>query len=376
MDRNLASVQKIITLSPIEGADRIEVARVLGWDCVVKKGDFKEGDLGVYVEVDSIVPDRPVFEFMKERKYRVKTVKLRGQISSGLFLPITFFPEIHKPKEGVDVTKVLGITKYDPPELGYSPNKSSSSKKKPWWFYIVVRIPFIRNLVLRKVGDGNAFPSHLVPKTDETRLQAFPADFLETYKDLKVSVSQKMDGTSCTIIWHKGKVSVASRNVWFPTYHSNVYWNFVKDVPFKDFMKKGGDFAIQGELCGPGIQGNKYKLDEVHLFIFGVYDINTKEYLTPEQLKKYVGYLFLLGLGRKIHPVETLYRDVTIGSIGTTVEDWIKLATTKSKFNPDSWNEGIVIRSMDNKPYGVRGMNGRRFSLKIINPEFLLQYGL
>jgi hypothetical protein len=376
MERRLATIQKVSTLSPIEGADKIEVARVLGWDCVVKKGEFKEGDLGVYIEVDSVLPDKPVFEFMKERKFRVKTVKLRGQISQGLFLSVASFPEIKKPKEDMDVTKLLGIVKYDPPEVDYNPSKSSKAKKRPWWFYILIRIPFLRKWLVKPVGGGIAFPSHLVPKTDETRIQAFGDEFLEANKDLKVNVTQKMDGTSVTIIWHKNKLSVASRNVWFPTYKANVYWDFVKQVGFDTFLKKGVSLAIQGELCGPGIQGNKYKLSEVILFIFGAYDIAKQEYMTPHQLKELTSYIRLFSKTELVRPVETLLDDKPISAVGTTVDEWMQFATTRSSYNPETWNEGIVIRSMDNKPYGVKGMNGRRWSFKAVSSEFLLQYGL
>jgi hypothetical protein len=376
MERRLATIQKVSTLSPIEGADKIEVARVLGWDCVVKKGEFKEGDLGVYIEVDSILPDKPIFEFMKERKFRVKTVKLRGQISQGLFLPITSFPEIKKPKEDMDVTKLLGIVKYDPPEVDYNPSKSSKAKKRPWGFYILIRIPFLRKWLVKPVGGGIAFPSHLVPKTDETRVQAFGDSFLEANKDLKVNVTQKMDGTSVTIIWHKNKLSVASRNVWFPTYKANVYWDFVKQVGFDTFLKKGTSLAIQGELCGPGIQGNKYKLSEVVLFVFGAYDIAKQEYMTPHQLKELTSYIRLFSKTELVRPVETLLDDKPISAVGTTVDEWMQFATTRSSYNPDTLNECIVIRSMDNKPFGVKGMNGRRWSFKTVSSEFLLQYGL
>ena len=114
MDRKLASVQKIIDISPIEGADRIEVATVLGWKCVIaKKDNFNVGDLVVYFEIDSILPDLPMFEFMKDRKYKVKTIKLRKQISQGLVMPLSILPDKNW-KEGDDVTSVLRVTKHDP----------------------------------------------------------------------------------------------------------------------------------------------------------------------------------------------------------------------------------------------------------------------
>ena len=83
MERQLASVQKIVNLQPIQGADKIETAQVLGWQCVVKKGEFKVGDLCIYFEIDSQLPKHPVFDFMADRKYRVRTIKLRKQIAQG-----------------------------------------------------------------------------------------------------------------------------------------------------------------------------------------------------------------------------------------------------------------------------------------------------
>ena len=87
--RKLAHVEVIESLLPIEGADKIEVAKVLGWECVVKKGEFKVGEKVIYVEVDSVMPELPEYDFLKDRKYRVRTIKLRGQVSMGLVLPIT-----------------------------------------------------------------------------------------------------------------------------------------------------------------------------------------------------------------------------------------------------------------------------------------------
>lgn len=112
--RKLASVQRIIDLRPIEKADAIEVAQVLGWECVVKKNEFKIGDMVVYIEVDSIVPDRSEFEFLRDRKFRVRTIKLRGQVSQGLVLPMSVLPQTKIYAEDEDVTNTLGIKKYDP----------------------------------------------------------------------------------------------------------------------------------------------------------------------------------------------------------------------------------------------------------------------
>ena len=116
--RKLASIQKITALRPIENADKIEVATVLGWQVVVQKGQFKEGDFCVYIEIDSILPDKPDFEFMRERKFRVKTIKLRGQVSQGICFPISILLKATDKdlilREGDDMTELLGVRKYDP----------------------------------------------------------------------------------------------------------------------------------------------------------------------------------------------------------------------------------------------------------------------
>lgn len=101
--RHLATVREIATLRPITGADRIEVAQVDGWECVVQKGEFHVGDRTVYVEVDSVVPERPEFEFLRDRKFRVRTIKLRGQVSCGLVLPLSIlngFGQIRTDEDG------------------------------------------------------------------------------------------------------------------------------------------------------------------------------------------------------------------------------------------------------------------------------------
>lgn len=182
--RKLASIQKITNLSPIEGADNIEVASVLGWKVVVKKGEFYVGELVVYCEIDSILPDWPEFKFLKPRGMRIKTIRLKGQISQGIcfkldivsvFKAISYgvisinqkIEVIHR--EGYDVTQMLGIIKYEPPCI------HSNGPNKP---------------------KGN-FPS-FIPKTDEVRIQTIP-EFLEIYKDEPCVVTEKLDGTS--VVW-------------------------------------------------------------------------------------------------------------------------------------------------------------------------------
>src|SRR5437016_3921436 len=100
MERKLASIQQVLEISPIENADAIELARINGWQCVVKKGEFRVGALGVFFEIDSIPPDTEVFRFLWTPKetppepgtrpatFRIRTMRLRGCLSQGLLLPL------------------------------------------------------------------------------------------------------------------------------------------------------------------------------------------------------------------------------------------------------------------------------------------------
>jgi hypothetical protein len=195
----LASVQKVLEIVPIEGADRIELIKILGWQCVVKKGAFSVGNTGVYFEIDSIVPPLPAFEFMKDRKYRVRTIRLKGAISQGLFMSFADLGLKDYPV-GKDLTDTIGVKKYDPEDAA---DKTVYQKKpKGIWWKLVYTLPFLKPF-RKKCGEGASFPTHLVSKTDETRLQSFRPGFLDTYKDLPIAISQKMDGSSTTFVWNK-----------------------------------------------------------------------------------------------------------------------------------------------------------------------------
>ena len=179
--RKLASIQKIQSLSPIPDADKIELAQVLGWKVVVKKGEFQVGDLVVYCEIDSLLPKKPEFEFLKDSNYRIRTRKMRGVISQGICFPLDVLPietkwhieEMEKARIanihgadgaiGMDVTKELGIEKYEPP----IPAELAGEAK-------------------------GALPSFLI-KTDEDRIQILP-EILIKYGGLQFIATEKIDG--------------------------------------------------------------------------------------------------------------------------------------------------------------------------------------
>jgi RNA ligase (TIGR02306 family) len=339
--RRLASIQKIEDLRPIEGADAIEMASVLGWEVVVKKGEFTVGDLCVYCEIDSILPkDNEHFAFLESKKWRIKTIRLRGQISQGICFPLSILPEV---RSGLlledDVTEALSIVQYDP-EV-HSGHKALAGNAK------------------------GLFPS-FIPKTDETRIQTCFKDLTEfLQRDLWV-LREKLDGSSITFYMHGGQFGVCSRNLDLKLDESNdgnAFVAWAKKAHMEDLMRSCNmdEVAFQGELIGPGIQKNKYGLDKHIVRLFNVYDIKRGEYLNDSELTIRAGML-----GLSLCPIITRgfsFKDMT-------VRDIVAMSSFKSILNESTLAEGFVARP----EYEGRYRNGR-VSFKAINPEFLLKHG-
>jgi RNA ligase (TIGR02306 family) len=300
--RKLATITTVKELLPIPGADLIEVCLMTtnSWTVIVKKGDLNVGDPCVYFEIDSFLPKEKRYAFLDGRSnktlngiegYRLKTIRLRGQISQGLVLPIFLFPEIMCPKEGNDVTALLGIKEYEIAEVQlsrYGHKIATKAKKFPYF----------------------------IPKTDQERIQSIRLDLLERLKYHRFEVTVKMDGSSMTAYVHKGNFGVCSRNLevyslakkrWF-----HWFWKMIHKLIFK-VRKKGWidktlyedtaiqygleqkmlDFhqrtrrsiAIQGELCGEGVQGNRERIPgkEVRFYCFDIYDIDRHKYMTVDE---------------------------------------------------------------------------------------------
>ena len=375
--RKLASIQKIISLTPIPNADRIELARVLGWKCVVKKGEFKVGDKCVYIEIDSIPPsDNPVFDFLKHsngKMDRVKTIKLRGQISQGLAMPVNLFKGLEKYDVGDDVTKVLGIKKWEPDLRNcLSPDKNPLYMRrfhnrrlkwlynKPWckmfdkWLYVKSRAKF---------------PSFL-NKTDETRVQVL-GDMLEKYKGTECYVTEKIDGQSITI-WFDGhsKMHVASRNyeildkedyMWAAVGCENVETKVRECF----YHLRPRYFFLQGELIGPGIQANRYNKITYFIYFFnsGFYDSGKVQYNSIDTL---------LGLSDQVH-LRTVPMLNDNYKLESDIDSIVEMSRGKSVLL-DVPREGIVIRPKKNiYDNQIEGMVGNRISFKAINPDFLIK---
>jgi RNA ligase (TIGR02306 family) len=336
--RKLASIQIIKALEPIEGADSIEKASVLGWQLVVKKGEFTIGDMVVYCEIDSLMPNKPEFEFLKPIGMRIRTVRLRGQVSQGICFPLTILPEDFKIAEDADCTEVLGITKYEPPMPA----------------------------CLSGIAKGK-FPS-FIPKTDETRVQVLQR-LLDKYKGEKCYVTEKLDGSSATYYIKDGEFGVSSRNLELIEDPVNSFWKVARQMDIENKLRSiGKNISIQGELIGEGIQDNKLKLKGQTVMFFNAFDIDRFEYLNFKEFNNLFNEIEL-----PIVPIVALDYELE-----NDIEAIIKMATIKSKILKDVWAEGIVIRPYTEKIdllLSNENFNNGRVSLKAINPEFLLKYG-
>jgi RNA ligase (TIGR02306 family) len=335
-DRKLATIRKIAAIESIEGADAIEVAVVDGWKVVVKKDEFAVNQLAVYFEIDSWIPTQlaPFLsrgkeprEFEGVKGERLRTVKLRGQLSQGLLLPIpedTIKGAGHLVAEGLDLTEHLGIIKWERPI----------------------------NAQLAGMQRGN-FPA-FVPKTDQERIQNLTKSFAEYQKD-SWSITEKLDGSSCTFyLDEEGEFHVCSRNIDLKEDETNSFWKVARKFDIEGIMRRNSmlGMAIQGEMIGEGIQGNQYKVG-LDFYCYDMYNTNICKYLLPVQLKAACERL-----GIKHVPIllETSYLT------DDTIEILLEFAEGKSVLNA-SEREGLVFKS--------NTVHDRSF--KAINNKWLLK---
>lgn len=334
MQRKLASIKTITNIRPIEGADKIELASVGGWNVVVAKDvGHKVGDLVVYCEIDSFLPIREEFEFLRKNSYRkmldregfrLRTIIMRNQVSQGLILPLHILPFGETYHEGQDVTEILGILKYEPP----IPAELQGEVK----------------------GDFPAF----IFKTDEERVQNLENELPSIRNSGRTFyATEKLEGTSSTFYIRDGEFGICSRNLEFLETEKNTFWRVAREIDLERKMRSfQKNFALQGELIGEGIQGNPYKIKGQTVRFFNVFDIDTSQHLDLERFKWVISYLGL-------ETVPILDENFVIPE---TISELLDIADGKSQLNSDMWREGIVIRSHD-----------RKISFKVISNKYLLK---
>jgi RNA ligase (TIGR02306 family) len=318
-ERQLATIRKIAALEPIEGADAIEVAVVDGWKVVVKKGEFQVDSLACYVEIDAWIPTelapflskgKEPREFEGVKGERLRTVKLRGQLSQGLLLSMDalnlgeFVATLSDDTN--DVTELLGILKWERP----------------------------MNAQLAGMARGN-FPA-LVPKTDQARIQNLTRNFPKLQEDTW-SITEKLDGSSCTFYLDLfGEFHVCSRNLDLKQTEGNAFWQLALQLDIEGVMRRHSlsGMAIQGEMIGEGIQGNQYKT-KLDFYVYDMYNTSTGEYILPIQLEA-----ACKRLGLKHVPILVSATDIK----EQTIQSIIDFAEGKSQLN-GSEREGVVFKS-------------------------------
>lgn len=344
MMRKLATIRCIDALDPIEGADAIECATIGGWKVVAQKGLYEVGDLAVYFEIDSWIPHEiaPFLSKGKEpREYngikgeRLRTVKLRGQLSQGLLIPIKelygALLGLNDHFDGQDVTEVLGIQKWEAP------------------------IPACLSGKVR----GN-FPS-AVPKTDQERIQNLKKE-LEEWKvrGLTFELTEKLDGSSCTMyLDHEDVFHVCSRNLDLERDEYNSFWKVAIAYDVEAQMRKHGlrGVAVQGELIGEGVQGNPYNILGQDFRLYDIYEVSAQAYMDCFRRGYYTR---LLGLSH-VPVLQSIWKLTP----GISTYDLLLQAEGKSTLNPFAEREGIVFKCMENP----------NVSFKAISNKFLIRGG-
>ena len=343
--RKLASVQRIWKIEPIDGADRIELAYVLGWQCVVNRGQFRPMDLAVYFEIDSFLPIRPEFEFMRTSSYRktdimgegfrLRTMKFRGQISQGLLLPISEFSEIAEDIEpGSDVTEILGVRKWE---------------------------------IEEKATTGGTVIGSLpidVPHTDEARIQAEP-DLIMDFAGLEYYISTKMDGSSHSVSIDEDGFHVTGHNYEYRDDGKSAFYELVKRDDIETGIRRYYEennlqlLTVQGEFCAQGIQKNRLKLSRPEWYVFTI-RVDGKRV----GLKKMQEICDELNL--QMVPIEEIGTDLP--SRYPTVEALLERAD--GEYPKGGRKEGIVIRPTE-PVYNDR--ISAALSMKVVNNKYLLK---
>lgn len=333
-ERKLATIRKIAEIRDIEGADRIQAYRVDGWWVVGQKDQYKLDEMVVYCEIDSWIPTEiaPFLSKSKEpREFngikgeRLKTIKLKGQVSQGLLLPIQTleasglpFEDFIKIEEEDNVSELLNITKWE------------LSEKE-----------FIRIYGQNKDARPGGFPSY-IPKSDQERIQNYKTKTLQELKDKEIifEVTEKLEGSSLTAYINGEDEGVCSRNINLKEPEDdgfNVFWHVARKYKLLEKLRVlDRPLAIQGELVGPGICGNIYKLGEYRFYLYNIWDISAQRWLYPDERNELCDLL----------EIEQVPFDCNfIIAEEDSIDDLLDMADGYSVINKEVRREGLVYKS-------------------------------
>jgi len=377
MERKLASIQKIVNITPIKGYDRVELATVLGWSCIIGKGEFKIGDLVVYFEPDSLLYPHKVWDnILSKRKWRVRTLKMCKVISQGLIMPLDIIKEIDgtaRPHmvEGYDLTNILKVKHYEKykQELALNNDIGKQNNKiiKKLMYFKAFR--WVYNMLYGSKIKG-LYPTSIISKTDETNIQSFPS-FIDENMGSVLYISEKLEGQNGNYLYYrkngfinrllnKKQFLVCSHNVKLPHKNNSNWWNVSEKFDIENILKKyqkdtGIHVGVQGEIIGPSIQKNIYKLKELDFYFFNVKNLDTGHYFNLKEKREFAN-----ATGLKLVPILDDNFKIT-SDMG--VNEILELANGFSVLNKDTLREGLVIRNINND----------RKSIKARSPKYLIK---
>jgi RNA ligase (TIGR02306 family) len=345
--RKLVTVRNVDAVRPIAGADAIECAIVEGWSVVIKKGEFAAGDRCVFFEIDAFLPlDDPRFGFLEksaitwneQRGVRLRTMKLRGQISQGLILPLSQFTEIDAlaladpALRQHDWAELFGIGKWEP----------------------------VIPACLSGEVEG-AFPD-FIAKTDQERIQNLPEVFAAS-DGLAFEVTVKLDGSSMTVFHNAGNAGtsgVCGRNWQLRETPGNSLWRVAREDRLLEALATlGRNVALQGEIVGEGIQGNPEKLRGQQFHVFDVFDIDRGSHCGRDERNAVVDALRVLGATVRTVP---LLEVTTLERFRASMDEVLAYAEGPS-LNPATSREGVVFKRLDGG-----------LSFKAISNRYLLKH--
>lgn len=349
MARKLARIARIDAITAIKKADAIECAHIGGWPVVIKKGEHQVGDMAVYLEIDTFLPegnpawqflvDKLPIEFNEVRGHNLHSQTLRGQPSQGLLLPLTVLGPSPTVEIGQDVTEALGVYKYEPP------------------------LP--PDLMDKAIG----YRPSTIPETDEERIQNL-ADALAEWRSEGLTLtweeSEKLEGNSCSWALIHDEFSVCSRQVMYRKSDDVPQWAAAIRYDIEAQLRarfSGRNIVLQGEIVGPGVEGNIYGLKEHDFYLFRVYDVETGIWMSPTERRALAAEL-----GIKHVPIIdeafVLPADLPVEHLMTLL---LEMADGASLVNPLKRREGVVFNTV---------IQGRKVSFKVVSNKYLLNVKL
>jgi RNA ligase (TIGR02306 family) len=334
-----ATIEIVSEVFPHPNADKMDLAKVNGWIVCIKKGEYKAGDICIYVQTDTVLKDCPQYEFLRKRDFRIRPMKLRGVLSQGILFPISLLQEfgsstviLDEKITGTDVSNIIGASHYEKP------------------------VPACLS------GEAKGYLPSFIRKTDEENIENV-LDVLNELKGKPYYITIKIDGSSGTFYRHNKDFGVCSRNLHLKPSSNNGFWKMVEKYNIDEKLSTffpDKNRCIQGEVYGPGIQGNKLGVDEIKLAVFNLWDTDNRCYCSYDELKQFCNEV-------NIPMVKVIDEGE---SFNMTFENLQSLADSL-KYENGHIVEGIVLRP---KVSFISKVMEKPLSVKIINTEFKLKY--